>query len=110
MAALDLLGRRWALRILWELRAGPLGFREIQHRCDAMSSSVLRDRLEELLDARLIARAEGDRYALSAQGHSLGRAIEPMKAWADGWARSLGAASTSGGAGGSKEPARTRGR
>ena len=25
MAAMDLLGRRWALRILWELRAGPTG-------------------------------------------------------------------------------------
>jgi DNA-binding HxlR family transcriptional regulator len=24
MALLDLLGRRWALRILWELRGGPL--------------------------------------------------------------------------------------
>ena len=30
MAALDLLGRRWALRILWELRAGPLTFRAIR--------------------------------------------------------------------------------
>ena len=29
MAALDLLGRRWALRILWELRAGALSFRAL---------------------------------------------------------------------------------
>ena len=27
MAFLDLIGRRWALRILWELRGGSLGFR-----------------------------------------------------------------------------------
>ncbi|HTO53257.1 MAG TPA: transcriptional regulator, partial [Myxococcota bacterium] len=27
MAALDLLGRRWALRVLWELRNGPHSFR-----------------------------------------------------------------------------------
>ena len=25
MALLDLLGRRWALRVLWELRNGPVG-------------------------------------------------------------------------------------
>ena len=34
MAALDLLGRRWALRVLWELRGGPLSFRELRARCD----------------------------------------------------------------------------
>lgn len=36
MALLDLLGRRWALRIIWELRATPLTFRELRTRCDAM--------------------------------------------------------------------------
>ena len=42
MALLDLLGRRWALRVLWELRAGPVpGFRELQSRCGGVSSSVL---------------------------------------------------------------------
>src|SRR5690349_8624017 len=50
MAALDLLGRRWTLRVLWELRDGPLGFRAIQAACDDMSSSVLRDRLHELTE------------------------------------------------------------
>ena len=27
MATFDLLGRRWMLRVLWELRTGPIGFR-----------------------------------------------------------------------------------
>ena len=40
VALLDLLGRRWTLRIGWELRDGPLTFRQIQDRCDAMSPSV----------------------------------------------------------------------
>ncbi len=48
MAALDLLGRRWALRILWELTDGPRGARELRQRCDAMSPSVLYQRLAEL--------------------------------------------------------------
>ena len=48
MALLDLLGRRWALRVLWELRDGPVPFRALQQRCDGMSSSVLNQRLAEL--------------------------------------------------------------
>ena len=56
MAALDLLGRRWALRVLCELREGPLGFRELRELCDGMSSSVLRDRLAELTAAGLVAK------------------------------------------------------
>lgn len=48
MALLDLLGRRWALRILWELREGPLRFRTLQASCDTISPSVLSLRLTEL--------------------------------------------------------------
>ena len=58
MAALDLLGRRWALRILWELRQGPLGARALRVRCDEMSTSVLYERLAELGDADLVAQGE----------------------------------------------------
>ena len=59
MALLDLLGRRWALRVLWELRSGPVpGFRELQSRCGGVSSSVLTDRLTELRDACVQSLAE----------------------------------------------------
>lgn len=87
MAALDLLGRRWALRILWELRAGPLGARELRDRCDQMSSSVLYQRLTELSDAGLVERDPDERYLLSNLGRSLGQAIEPLDQWAKAWAR-----------------------
>jgi len=87
MAALDLLGRRWALRVLWELRAEALGFREIQARCDGMSSSVLRDRLRELSAAGLVERGETDGYALTPLGRSLGSALDPLDRWAKRWAR-----------------------
>ena len=33
MALLDLLGRRWALRLVWELRDGGQSFRALQERC-----------------------------------------------------------------------------
>ena len=83
MVALDLLGRRWTLRILWELRDGPLGFRELQARCDGMSSSVLRTRLVELVDAGLVE--QGDAYALTKIGRELGTAIDPLTKWANRW-------------------------
>lgn len=87
MAALDLLGRRWALRILWELRDGPVGARNLRERCDAMSSSVLYQRLRELSDAGLIQRDTGDQYRLTTLGRSLAAAIAPLEVWASTWAR-----------------------
>lgn len=85
MAALDLLGRRWALRILWELRGGPLGARALQARCDRMSSSVLYERLRELTDACLLRRDDDEAYQLTDLGAGLGAALEPLDAWAMSW-------------------------
>jgi DNA-binding HxlR family transcriptional regulator len=84
MVALDLLGRRWTLRVLWELRDGPLGFRELQARCDDMSSSVLRTRLVELIDADLVLQDE-EGYDLTLLGSQLGDAIKPLTRWAERW-------------------------
>jgi DNA-binding HxlR family transcriptional regulator len=86
MAALDLLGRRWALRILWELRDGSLGARALRDRCDGMSPSVLYERLHELGEAGLIDQDPDQRYRLTAVGESLGSALEPLDAWARKWA------------------------
>jgi len=85
MAAMDLLGRRWVLRILWELREGPLGARALQARCDSMSSSVLYDRLRELTAAGLVGKDEHDAYALTGLGSSLGTALAPLDRWAQTW-------------------------
>ena len=86
MALLDLLGRRWALRVIWELRDGPLSFRELQQRSGSISSSVLNQRLVELRGAGAIERsAQG--YALSAEGRRLLELYPPLEAWAQRWAR-----------------------
>ncbi len=87
MAAFDLLGRRWALRILWELRGGPVGARALRERCDTMSSSVLYERLDELTTAGLVTRSEDGSYALTDLGTSLGDALTPLDTWARAWAR-----------------------
>ena len=85
MAALDLLGRRWALRILWELRDGPIGARALRERCDGMSSSVLYQRLGELGDARLVEQGH-DGYGLTELGAEVRTAIAPLDDWAKRWA------------------------
>lgn len=91
MAALDLLGRRWTMRILWELSQAPAGFRELQRRCERMSSSVLSTRIEELSGARLLA-LDGDGYRLTQLGQDLVEALSPLDAWSRRWAEEMGPA------------------
>ncbi len=89
MVLLDLLGRRWALRILWELREGPLAFNELQRRCDAMSPSTLSQRLAELREAGLVESDPEGLHRATAQARSLGEHLEPLDRWAKRWARTL---------------------
>jgi DNA-binding HxlR family transcriptional regulator len=89
MAALDLFGRRWCLRIIWELRDGELGFRPLQQRCDQMSSSVLRQRLTELVEAGLLHQLPDSRYALTPLGQQAYRALRPLIRWSDQWAEDM---------------------
>ncbi len=87
MAAFDLLGRRWSLRLLWELRDGPVGARGLLERCDGLSSSVLYDRLRELIAAQLVAQDDDGAYALTELGADLGSALAPLDEWAARWAQ-----------------------
>lgn len=86
MALLDLLGRRWTLRVMWELRdSTPQTFRELRSRCGDVSSSVLSTRLRELDEAGLITHL-GEGYVLTDQGASLLEHLLPLDAWATRWA------------------------
>jgi DNA-binding HxlR family transcriptional regulator len=86
MVLMDALGRRWALRVLWELRGEPRTFRALRDACDGVSPSVLNERLAELRDLGLIEPGEAG-YCLSADGHSLAALLLPLDAWATRWAR-----------------------
>jgi DNA-binding HxlR family transcriptional regulator len=89
MAALDLLGRRWALRVLWELREAALTFRALREACGGVSPSVLSARLAELREAGLV-EAGGEGYALTDPGRELCAALAPLQRWAGRWARRVG--------------------
>jgi DNA-binding HxlR family transcriptional regulator len=86
MALLDLMGRRWTLRVLWELRRGPLSFAALRERCDTMSPSVLNQRLGELRESGIATHGERG-YRLTRAGQSLLAALAPLGDWAKRWAR-----------------------
>lgn len=84
MALLDLLGRRWCLRILWELRNGnAFTFRELQQACGGLSPTVVNRRIAELREAGIVAQEDG--YRLTERGQSLLAALEPLGDWARDW-------------------------
>ena len=88
MALLDLLGRRWTLRIVWELREEPRRFRELQDAIGA-SPTIMNRRLAELREAKLVLLDEEAGYRLTALGKELLRLFLPLHAWAEKWAKSL---------------------
>ena len=80
--ALDLLGRRWALRLVWELRRSTLTFSELRQRT-GISPSVLSSRLGELTSAGVLERDDGRRYRLSGRGRELARVLYELNRWAE---------------------------
>lgn len=87
MALLDLLGRRWAMRVLWELRDGRHSFRGLQEACGGVSPAVLNERLRELREGRLVELLDGEGYGLSPFGKELLERFLPMVGWAERWAK-----------------------
>ena len=81
-SVLDLLGRRWALKLVWELRRSTLAFSELRERT-GISPSVLSARLSELFDAGVLERDAGRRYRLSGQGLELARILYDLNRWAE---------------------------
>ncbi|TWS26657.1 helix-turn-helix transcriptional regulator [Tsukamurella sputi] len=90
MAALDLFGRRYAVRIVWELRFGRSRFSDLRNDIQGISSSTLSQRLSELLAAKIVAQASDGSYRLTNQGRALLLALGPLELWAQTWARAVG--------------------
>jgi len=83
MVALDLLGRRGALRILWELRGDPLTFRALQEAAQ-VQPGLLNTRLAELREVGIVEHDTGG-YRLSEAGRELLAAMKPLNDWAQRW-------------------------
>lgn len=91
MVVFDLLGRRWAQRVIWELREGRQPtFRALQELCGNPSPSVLNTRLAELREAGIVETADGGGYRLTEAGRGLLKALIPLHVWAEEWASKIG--------------------
>jgi DNA-binding HxlR family transcriptional regulator len=86
MVLLDLLGRRWTLRIVWELREEPRRFRELQNSIGA-SPTIINTRLAELREARLVTLDDAAGYRLTELGQELLRLFLPLHHWSEKWAK-----------------------
>lgn len=88
MALLDLLGRSWAMGIIWALQQGPLTFRKLQEYCDGLSPTTLNARLKELITMKMVEKTDTG-YQLARLGKELFTLIQPLGTWAKKWARSI---------------------
>ena len=88
MTLFDVLGQRWTLRILWELRSEALNFRALQARCDQVSPTVLNNRLAQLREMQLVELTT-DGYGTTEFGRELGRRLHDLDVWAETWARKI---------------------
>jgi DNA-binding HxlR family transcriptional regulator len=84
MVLFDTLGRRWTLRILWELRTERLNFRALRGQCAEISPTVLNQRLKELRDLDLVDHTELG-YGLTDWGRALGEELLALSDFANRW-------------------------
>jgi DNA-binding HxlR family transcriptional regulator len=87
MALLDLLGRRWSLRIIWELRGEPLTSRALRSACDDASPTVLQARLGDLREAGLVELLPENGYCLTALGREFSETFMPLHHFAERWSK-----------------------
>lgn len=88
MALFDLLGRNWAMGIIWNLQEGAATFRELQQRCECISPGILNNRLKELREAAIIERTlEG--YQLTGRGNELMELLRPFGEWSRSWSKEV---------------------
>jgi DNA-binding HxlR family transcriptional regulator len=87
--AVDLLGRRWTLAIVWAAaEAGAVRFNEFKMTLEGIPPRTLAARLVELEDAGVLVRVVFDtrpprvEYQLTEAGLRLRYVVEALNAWA----------------------------
>ncbi len=88
MALFDLLGRTWAMGVLWQLQNGPYTFRGLQEKCESISPSILNSRIKDLRKAEIAERTLNG-YQLTKRGEKLVKLIRPFGDWSREWAKEV---------------------
>ena len=88
MALFDLLGKNWAMGIIWNLQEGSYTFRELQNRCESISPTILNTRIKELRAADIVERTN-DGYQLTIRGKDLMELLRPFGDWSRVWSEEV---------------------
>lgn len=85
--ALEDVGDRWALHIVYALLGGPKRYADLKAFLAGAGSNLLADRLRHLADAQIVGRRTGDRpgsettYHLTERGLALAPVIQALVRW-----------------------------
>lgn len=90
---IDILGKKWVLRILWELKASPCTFRELQSRCGDLSPTIINTRIKDLCEVQLVYKLPESGYTLSQYGSELIELFYPLNDFANRWVASVATSS-----------------
>ena len=88
MAIFDLLGRTWAMGVLWQLQNGPYTFRELQEKCESISPTILNNRIKDLKKSGIVERTLTG-YQLTKRGNKLIELLRPFGEWSKDWAKDV---------------------
>lgn len=89
MALFDLLGRHWAMGVVWTLsEVGPCTFRKLQKECETISPVSLNTRLKELQVAGFVTRSD-EGYEVTELGKQLYEHLRPFGHFSRIWAEQL---------------------
>jgi DNA-binding HxlR family transcriptional regulator len=88
MVLLDVLGERWSLRILWELRDGRLTFRKLRERCDNVSPTTLNLRIKQLRHLKLLDNNE-EGFGYTEWGNELSEHLIELSKWSERWGNTI---------------------
>ncbi len=86
MALFDLLGRTWAMGVLWQLQDGAYTFRDLQEKCESISPAVLNSRIKDLIQAGIAERTLNG-YRLTECGNNLIKLLRPFGDFSRDWAK-----------------------
>ncbi|WP_460499238.1 winged helix-turn-helix transcriptional regulator [Glycomyces tarimensis] len=87
--AIDVVGGKWKMHLMWVLGEGPKRFGQIRRMLDGVSEKVLSENLRQLeadgvvhreLYAEVPPRVE---YSLTPLGEELNEALAPLEVWGD---------------------------
>ncbi len=86
-AAMDMIGGKWKVLILWALNERPCRFGALRRELPGVTEKVLASHLREMEADGMVHREAYDEvpprveYSLTPRGVSLNEALEPLGAW-----------------------------